>query len=411
MRDETKCVTKAAVSLEGYDSLTVPVYRASTIRYPDAASFAARFERGADGYVYGLYGTPTHRYLEYKITELEGGVRTVLAPSGQSAITSTLLALLHLGDKVLFPDTVYGPVRDFAQQELLTLGIEAVFYDPCDLDALSRHIDDRTRIVWVESPGSVTMEVQDLAAIADMARIKGALVGCDNTWASPLNFRPLNHGADIVVEALSKHFCGHSDILMGSVTVRNDVLGQKLKAAFGRMGIGVSPDDCVLALRGIETLSVRLSRAGSSACAVADWLVQHPLVDCVLFPALPGTPGHEIWKRDFAGSCGVLTFSLVSSVSESALKALDALELISIGASWGGTKSLIAPTSVRNLRTVRPWTGADYLLRLSVGLEHPQDILTDLERFFSSLEMVAAGTKKVAAARKQAGPDLRNIGE
>ncbi len=398
MREETKCVTKAVVSLEGYDSLTVPVYRASTIRYPDAASFAARFERSANGYVYGLYGTPTHRHLEYKLSELEGGVRTVLAPSGQSAITSTFLALLRSGDKVLIPDTAYGPVRDFARNELLALAIEAVFYDPCDLDALSAHLDDRTRMVWVESPGSVTMEVQDLAAIVALARAKGALVGCDNTWASPLNFKPLDHGADIVVEALSKHFCGHSDVLMGSVTVRDEALGLKLKAAFGRIGIGVSPDDCVLVLRGIETLPVRLTRAAASASTVVDWLVQHPLVDQVLFPPLPGSPGHEIWKRDFAGSCGVLTFSLVGSVSESAIKALDALELISIGASWGGTKSLIAPTSVKSLRTARPWTGPDYLLRLSVGLEHPEDIQADLQRFFSSLETAATGTRNVSAA-------------
>lgn len=398
MRDETKYVSRAEVSLEGYDSLTVPVYRASTIRYPDAASFTARFERDADSYVYGLYGTPTHRYLEYKITELEGGVRTVLAPSGQAAITSTFLALLHSGDRVLIPDTAYGPVRDFARHELAALGIEAVFYDPCDLDALAALVDARTRMIWVESPGSVTMEVQDLPAIVALARGKDILVGCDNTWATPLNFRPLDHGADIVVEALSKHFSGHSDILMGSVTVADEALGYKLKAAFGRIGIGVSPDDCALVLRGIETLPVRLNRAAASAGTIVDWLVQHPLVEEVLFPAVPGSPGHDIWKRDFAGSCGVLTFSLVGSVSAGAGKALDALELISIGASWGGTKSLIAPTSIRSLRTARPWTGPDHLLRLSVGLEHPADILADLERFFKALEPAATSTAKAEVA-------------
>lgn len=398
MRDETKCVTKAVVSLEGYDSLTVPVYRASTIRYSNATSFTERFERGADGYVYGLYGTPTHRHLEYKITELEGGVRTVLAPSGQAAITGTFLALLQSGDKVLIPDTAYGPVRDFADHELSALGIKVIFYAPCDLDALSSLIDNQTRIVWVESPGSVTLEVQDVAAIVKMAHAKGALVGCDNTWASPLNFRPLAHGADIVVEALSKHFCGHSDILMGSVTVANEDLGYKLKAAFGRIGIGVSPDDCVLILRGIETMPVRMNRAAASANIIVDWLVQHLFVEQVLFPALPGSPGHDVWKRDFTGSCGVLTFSLIDSMSEGSVKALDALELISIGASWGGTKSLIAPTSVTGLRTAKPWVGPDYLMRLSVGLEHTDDILADLERFFSSLETTSATTISVGGA-------------
>lgn len=386
MQDETRCVTKATVSLGGYDSLTVPVYRASTIRYPDAASFAARFERGPDDYVYGLYGTPTHRHLEYKITELEEGVRTVLAPSGQAAITATMLALLRAGERVLIPDTVYGPVRDFARHELAALGIEALFYDPCDLGALAALIDGRTRLIWVESPGSVTMEVQDLPEIVEMAHAAGAMVGCDNTWASPLYLKPLAHGADIVVEALSKHFCGHSDILMGSVTVRDDTLGLRLKAAFGRLGIGVSPDDCVLVLRGMETLAVRLNRAGGSARAVVDWLAGHPLIDSIYFPAFPKSPGHDIWKRDFAGCCGVLSFSLVEKVRERTFKALDALKLISIGASWGGTKSLIAPTSVKNLRSVRPWTGPDHLLRLSVGMEHPDDIVTDLGRFLSALE-------------------------
>jgi cysteine-S-conjugate beta-lyase len=397
MRDQTRTVTKAAVSLDGYDSLTVPVYRASTIRYPDAASFAARFERGADGYVYGLYGTPTHRHLEYKITELEGGVRTVLAPSGQAAITVTLLALLQSGDRILVPDTAYGPVRDFALHELTSLGITPVFYDPCDLDALARLLEMPTRMVWVESPGSVTMEVQDLPAIVRLSRRAGALVGCDNTWASPLNFKPLDHGADVVVEALSKHFCGHSDILMGSVTVRDDALGYKLKAAFGRLGIGVSPDDCVLVLRGMETLGVRLAQASASAALVVDWLAGHPLVETIYFPAFPDSVGHDIWQRDFAGSCGVLSFSLVEGARGGSFKALDSLELISIGASWGGTKSLIAPTSVKALRSARPWTGAEHLLRLSVGLEHADDILADLGRFFAALGAPEAAPEQAVA--------------
>ena len=390
MHNDTRCVTKSPVSLDGYDSLTVPVHRASTVRYADAASFAARFERGADGYVYGLYGTPTHRYLEYKITELEGGVRTVLAPSGQAAITMAMLTLLKGGDRVLIPDSVYGPVRDFAGNELGALGVEAVFYDPLNLATLEQLIDSRTRLVWVESPGSVTMEVQDIPAIVAMAHARGALVGCDNTWATPLYFRPLDHGADLVVEALSKHFSGHSDILMGSVTVRDDALGYKLKAAFGRLGIGVSPDDCALVARGIETLAVRLNRAAQSASSIVDWLVAHPLVQAVYYPALPGSPGHAAWKRDFTGACGVFSFALRGGVAASAFPALDRLKLISIGASWGGTKSLIAPTSVKSMRTARPWTGADYLMRLNVGLEHADDIRADLERFFAGLVSTAS---------------------
>jgi cystathionine beta-lyase len=386
MRDETRCVTRVAVSLDGYDSLTVPVHRASTIRYADARSFLERFERGADGYVYGLYGTPTHRFLEKKITELEGGVRTVLAQSGQAAITCTMLALLHSGDRVLLPDTVYGPVRDFANNELRALGIEAIFYDPCDLAGLARSVDAKTRLVWTESPGSVTMELQDVSAIAALAHAKGALVGCDNTWASPLNFKPLTHGADLVVEALSKHFCGHSDVLMGSVTVRDEDLGLRLKAAFGRIGMGTSPDDCALIARGIETLAVRIRHASASAMEIARWLQDHPLVERVLHPALTEFPGHALWKRDFAGSAGVFSLCLKPSAVVHAVEALDALQLISIGASWGGTKSLLAPVAIKALRTVRPWAGPDFLLRLSVGMEATADLVADLTRFFEAIE-------------------------
>jgi cystathionine beta-lyase len=390
MHDETRSVSKVSVSLTGYDSLTVPIHRASTIRYPDAASFAARFERDADGYVYGLYGTPTHRYLEKKITELEEGARTVLAPSGQAAVACTMLALAKSGERILIPDTVYGPVRDFATHELPALGIEAVFYDPLDLKELGGLINSSTRLVWAESPGSVTLEMQDIPAIVEMARARGVLVGCDNTWASPLNFRPLRHGVDVVVEALSKHLSGHSDLILGSVTAREDTLGVKLKAAFGRLGVGTSPDDCALVARGIETLAVRLKRSTASGLEIAAWLARHPCVETVSHPALPEDPGHEIWKRDFSGACGVFTFTLKDQYADRAFSALDALELISIGASWGGTKSLIAPTSVKALRSVRPWTGPDYLFRLSVGVEHPDDLRRDLERFFAALTLHAA---------------------
>lgn len=397
MHDETRSVSRVSVSLTGYDSLTVPIHRASTIRYPNAASFAARFERDADGYVYGLYGTPTHRYLEKKITELEEGARTVLAPSGQAAVTCAMLALVESGERILIPDTVYGPVRDFATHELSALGIEAVFYDPLDLQGLEGLINSRTRLVWTESPGSVTLEMQDIPAIVKMAHARGALVGCDNTWASPLNFKPLRHGVDVVVEALSKHFSGHSDLILGSATTRDDSFGLKLKAAFGRLGVGTSPDDCALAARGIETLAVRLQRSSASGLEIAAWLAQHPCVETVIHPALPGNPGHGIWKRDFSGACGVFTFTLREQYADRAFSALDALELISIGASWGGTKSLIAPTSVKALRTVRPWMGPDYLFRLNIGVEHPADLKADLERFFAALTLEPATVLHKAA--------------
>jgi len=280
--DDTLCVKKAQVSFFGYDSLAVPVCRASTIPYSDAKSFASRFERDVDGYTYGLYGTPTHRFLEKKITELEQGRRTLLFPSGQAAITLAMLSVLKSGDKVLIPDCVYPPVRDFANNELKRINVDPIFYDPCDLRTLESIIDDQTQLVWIESPGSTTMEIQDVRRIVKMSHAKGALVGCDNTWATPILFKPLLFGADIVVEALSKYLSGHSDILMGSVTVMDPDLGLKLKAALGRMGIGTSPDDCSLVLRGIETLPVRLERAAKTAKSLACWIANQRITKKVL---------------------------------------------------------------------------------------------------------------------------------
>ena len=307
MDDRTRCVADLEISLEGYDSLTVPIHRASTIRYRDAESFTRRFERDADGYVYGLYGTPTHRHLEARVTDLHRGARTVLAPSGQAAITIPMLALVAAGERILLPDAVYGPVRAFATTEAAALGVSCEFYDPCDTRALAALLADApTRLVWVESPGSVTMELQDLPAIVAMAHAAGALVGCDNTWASPLYCRPLEHGADLVVEAISKHLGGHSDLLLGSVTTRDDALGLRLKAAFGRLGIGTSPDDCALAMRGIDTLGLRLESAGRTGLSLARWLSEHPLVDAVLHPGLESDPGHDAVAPRFPRRAGRL---------------------------------------------------------------------------------------------------------
>ena len=393
MQDATRCVTRVPVSTEGYDSLTVPIYRASTIRYPDATSFARRMERDADGYVYGLYGTPTHRHLEGKITELHGGARTVLTPSGQAANSLAMLTVLSAGDVVLLPDTSYGPTRDFAETDLRQLGITAKFYNPTDLDAL-RVLAAGAKLIWVESPGSLTLEMQDLPAIVRIAQEARALVGCDNTWASPLNFRPLDHGADIATEALSKHFCGHSDVLMGSITLRDAALGLRLKAAMGRYGIGVSPDDCALVMRGIETMAVRIAHASASALALAGWLETQAHVARVLFPALPSFAGHSLWRRDFTGAAGVFSVVFDEAASPHILLGLDALRLISIGASWGGTRSLAAPSAVAPLRTATRWNGPEFVLRLSIGMEAQSDLQDDITRFLDAISTrIASKTK------------------
>lgn len=386
MHDLTRCVHHPAVNEEGYASLAVPTHRASTIVYKDAASFAARKYRGFDGYTYGLHGTPTTRTLEAQLTALHGGVRTVLVPSGQAAVTIVMLSVLLPGDKVLIPDHVYPPVRSFCEEYLKPRGIDYDVYDPLIGAGIADLIDDATRLVWVESPGSGTMEVQDVPAIVKAAKAKGVLVGCDNTWATPLIFKPLAHGADFACEALTKYVGGHSDLLLGSVTVSDMALREKMKETLRAFGVGVSPDECQLALRGIETMGLRLAHMGKVSEDFARRLTHSPAVETVLHPALPTCPGHAFWKRDMGRSAGVFSVVL-KPVAEAELEAaLTALKVFAIGASWGGTRSLIAPMAVKGDRSVVPWTPEGTVLRISIGLEDPDDLWNDLDALLVALE-------------------------
>ncbi|MGK9230423.1 cystathionine beta-lyase [Inquilinus limosus] len=386
MHDLSRCVHHPAVSHEGFASLAVPTYRASTIVYEDAESFARRKHRGPDGYTYGLHGTPTTRTLEAQLTALHGGVRTILAPSGQAAIAVVMLTLLTPGDHVLIPDTVYGPVRGFCASYLAPRGIRFDAYDPMIGAGIAGLIDERTKLVWVESPGSGTMEVQDLPAIVAAAKAKGALVGCDNTWASPLLFKPLSFGADFAMEALTKYVGGHSDLLLGSVTVADLALHRRLKDTLRMLGIGVSPDEAALALRGLETMGVRLAHVGRVALDFAQRLSRSPLVDRVLHPALPACPGHALWKRDFRGASGVFSVVLKPETEPRLTAALADLGVFAIGASWGGTRSLIAPMSVTAERTAVPWTAPGPIVRISIGLEGIDDLWADLDQILKRLE-------------------------
>lgn len=385
MHDLTLCVHHPAVNEEGYASLAVPTYRASTIVYEDAESFAKRKYRGPDGYSYGLHGTPTTRRLEAQLTQLHAGVRTVLVPSGQAAVTVVLLSVLMPGDKVLIPDTVYPPVRGFCANYLKPRGIDFEVYDPMIGAGIAALVETRTKLVWIESPGSGTMEVQDVPAIAAAAKAKGALVGCDNTWASPLLFKPLAHGVDFATEALTKYIGGHSDLLLGSITVADLDLRLKLKDTLRMLGIGVSPDEAQLALRGIETLGVRLAHMGRVSEEFARRLEALPAVERVLHPALPSCPGHAFWKRDFAGSSAVFSIVLKPGAEARLGPALSAMKVFAIGASWGGTRSLIAPMAIKGDRTVTPWQAQGEVLRISVGLEDPADLWADLDGLFSAL--------------------------
>ncbi|MGE7472190.1 cystathionine beta-lyase [Bosea sp. NPDC003192] len=390
MHDATRTVHHPAVNEDGYASLTVPTHRASTIVYPDAASFFARKHRGFDGYTYGLHGTPTTRTLEAQLTALHGGVRTVLVPSGQAAVTIVLLSVLLPGDKVLIPDQVYQPVRSFCEDYLKPRGIDYGVYDPLIGAGIADLIDETVKLVWVESPGSNTMEVQDVPAIVKAAKAKGVLVGCDNTWATPLIFKPLAHGADFACEALTKYVGGHSDLLLGSVTVADLGLREQLKVTLRGFGVGVSPDECQLALRGIETLALRLAHMGRVSEDFAMRLTRSPAVETVLHPALPSCPGHEFWQRDMGRSSGVFSVVL-KPVPHAVLEAaLSALKVFAIGASWGGTRSLIAPLAPEGERTVVPWPHPGPALRISIGLEDPEDLWNDLDALLVALEQPAA---------------------
>lgn len=390
MHDLTRCVHHPAVNTEGYASLAVATHRASTIVYPDAETFSQRKYRGFDGYTYGLHGTPTTRTLEAQLSELHGGVRTVLVPSGQAAVTVVMLSFLLPGDRVLIPDHVYPPVRSFCEEYLKPRGIDYGVYDPLIGAGIGELIDERTKLVWVESPGSGTMEVQDVPAIVKAAKAKGALVGCDNTWATPLLFKPLAHGADFACEALTKYVGGHSDLLLGSITVADIALRQKMKETLRGLGVGVSPDECALALRGIETMGIRVAHMGRVSEDFAKRLTRSLAIDHVLHPALPSCPGHEFWARDMKRSSGVFSIVLKPGVEANLDAALTALKIFAIGASWGGTRSLIAPMAVKGDRTVKPWTHEGTVLRISIGLEDPDDLWADLDALLFKLEGTAA---------------------
>lgn len=384
MRDLSRSVHPPAISHDGFASLATATYRASTIVYPDPQAFAERKHRGPDGYTYGLHGTPTTRTLEAQLTALHQGVRTVLAPSGQAAIALVFLTVLKPGDRVLIPDSVYGPVKGFCANYLAPRGIRHTVYDPAVGAGIVDLLDDDVRLVWVESPGSNTMEVQDLPAIVAAAHRRGVLVGCDNTWASPLLHKPLALGADFAMEALTKYVGGHSDLLLGSVTVGDIQQHRALKDTLRMLGVGVSPDDATLALRGLETMGVRIAHMGRVALALVGEFADHAAIDRILYPALPGSPGHDLWKRDFAGASGLFSVVLRPGSEERLMAALSDLEVFAIGASWGGTCSLIAPQYPAGERSVVPYSSG-VMLRVSIGLEDPDDLRADLRRVFDAL--------------------------
>jgi cystathionine beta-lyase len=375
---KTRLIHSDARIPEGFRGLNVPVCRASTTLFSDAASVTEQWDVHEAGYTYGLYGTPTVLELAARICELEGGYRTLITPGGQSAISLIQLAFLKAGDHVLIPESIYGPNRSFANRVLRKFGVEVTYYQPLvggDIESLIR---PNTKLVWCESPGSITMEVQDVPAIAAAAHAHGALVALDNTWAAGVLFDAFAHGIDITMQALTKYVGGHSDLLLGSITVKDPKLWEQLGAIHQVVGMASSPDDCSLALRGLKTMAVRLQAIEESAKKLALWLRERPEIERVLHPALDSCPGHEYWARDFAGSSGVFAIVFRPEFSKAqVLGFVNALELFKIGYSWGGVTSLAVAYDFGQWST-RPAYG-HRIVRLNVGLEDTADLTADLQ--------------------------------
>ncbi|HEV3153185.1 MAG TPA: cystathionine beta-lyase [Candidatus Baltobacteraceae bacterium] len=380
----TKLIHAEPALPDAYRSLSTPVYRGSTTLFPSVAVAQDHWDQHRVGYTYGLYGTPTALELAARICDLESGMRTFLTPSGQAALALVNFALLRSGDHVLIPASIYKPHAWLATRMLSGFGIQTTFYEPGAGSGISKLFRRNTRLVWTESPGSVTMEVQDVRAIAEAARSAGAKVALDNTWSAGVLFDAFEHGVDVTMQALTKYAGGHGDLLMGSVTVADEDLYEKIGSAHQVAGYAVSPDDCSLVLRGLQTMGVRLEAARIAALEIAGWLSRRPEVERVLHPAFESCPGHEIWKRDFKGSSGVFSIVLRPGPDKERVHAFaDALQLFEPGYSWAGTTSLVMTYDLAG-EDGRP--AYDHrLVRLSIGLESPADLIADLERAFAVL--------------------------
>lgn len=358
-------------------AINTPVFRASTIAFATAADLA-KAEAGAHpGLTYGLHGLPTVTDLQDAVAQLEGGAAAFAVPSGLTATTLPLLALTQAGDHVLVTDSVYFPTRRFCQTTLSRFGVEVEYFDPLLGDGVAERMRPNTKVVFVESPGSLTFDIQDIPAIARVAHARGAVVIADNTWASPLYCQPLALGADVVVHAGTKYIGGHSDVLFGLI-VCNGATRAQVHRLWTDMGVTASPDDCFLALRGLRTLATRLARHQASALTVAAWLRERPEVAEVLHPGLPGARGHALWQRDFSGASGLFGVVLKPASKVRVAAMLDELELFTMGYSWGGFESLATSVAHERLRHTTSFPVTGPVLRLHIGLEDPRDLLADL---------------------------------
>lgn len=389
MKDETRLVHAGRDPRRDGGIVNPPVSRASTVLYPTLEDFARRSDGNAKyrGVRYGAYGVANTLALADAVAELEGGAGAVVTATGLSAVTLALAALVGQGDHLLMTDSAYGPTRAFCDEMLTRFGVETTYYDPligADIAGLMR---PNTRVVFTESPGSLTFEVQDVPAIAATAHQHGALLLLDNTWAAGLFFKPFDHGVDVSIQAATKYIAGHSDAVIGAITARTEALFRRIKDTTMAFGDIAAPDTSYLALRGLRSMAARLRQQQEAGLKIAEWLRNRSEVKRVLHPALPGDPGHAIWKRDFTGACSLFSIVLHTDDETAVARMVDAYRYFKIGASWGGFESLVIPAYPAQLRTAVPWTDPGFVLRYHVGLEAPEDLMADLEEGFERLQL------------------------
>ncbi|HPG01564.1 MAG: cystathionine beta-lyase [Methylobacteriaceae bacterium] len=380
MGSRTRLVHAGRAPFENHGFVNTPIYRGSTVLYPNVEELYARRQR----YVYGTKGTPTTDSLEEAWSELCGAAGTVLAPSGLSAIALAMFTVARAGGHVLVTDSAYRPTRAFCDSMLAKLGVETTYYDPLIGEGVGKLMRPNTIAIVVEAPGSQSFEMQDIPAISAIAREKGACVIMDNTWATPLFFPPHERGVDLAIEAGTKYLSGHSDLLLGLVSA-NAEWWPRLRETYDTMANCAGPEDVFLALRGLRTMELRLREAERQGLALANWLKARPEVSRVLHPALPDDPGHAIWKRDFSGSSGLFSIVLKPASKKAVAAMLDSLELFGLGYSWGGFESLVVPFDCAPYRTATEWKPEGPALRFSVGLENIEDLQDDLDRGFAQL--------------------------
>ena len=377
---DTRIVRAGSIPKAQKGAVNPPVYRASTVIFPTVQAMQNAQKIKFDTTFYGVHGTPTTFALEKAMVEIEGGYRAISVSSGLAAITTALISSLKAGDHLLMVDSVYGPTRNFCNTTLKNFGIETTYYNPL----IGEHIEDlikpETKVIFTESPGSYTFEIQDIPKIVQKAHKHNVKVMLDNTWSAGYYFKPFDFDVDISIQATTKYQSGHADVILGHIIARTKEDWLNLKITASTLGQAVAPDVCYLALRGIRTLSIRLEEHQNNAIKIAKWLKDRPEVETILHPAFSSCPGHQVWKRDFTGSSGLFSIILKDFPDEQVNKMLDGMDYFAMGFSWGGFESLIVPCDPSKIRSVTKWNAAGPLLRIHVGQEDVQDLIDDLER-------------------------------